>query len=179
MVRRATAEESKAWTALPSSTEMAIRRISSVFLMGILLTILTPFAPFSWIIPATGPDLLDTFISPVLVLGALYSQWRIAGIIQPVAVQLGEFTFIYKQVMYWQLAFVEIVVVVGVNLGKDEIWRRVASVGVVGTLWAIGWFASTEKMKRDAWEHVKWVWTWMAFNEARRVVGAGAGRRRY
>ncbi|KAH7305137.1 hypothetical protein BKA65DRAFT_520950 [Rhexocercosporidium sp. MPI-PUGE-AT-0058] len=178
MVKRATEEETRAWAALPSSTEMAIRRISSVFLMGALLTILTPFAPFSWVIPAEGPELLDTFMSPVLVLGALYSQWRIAGVVQPVAVEIADVVFMYRQVMYWQLAFLEIVICVAVNWGKNEIYRRFASVGVVAGLWAIGWFATPLKTKMVAWEHIKWIWTWMAFNEARRVVGGG-GRRRY
>ncbi len=49
----------------------------------------------------------------------------------------------------------------GVNMIKSMILRRVAGVGVVGT---------SQKIKNDAWEHLKWIWTWMAFNEARRMV---------
>lgn len=177
MVKRASEDEAKAWSALPSSTEMAIRRISSVFLMGLLLTILTPFSPFSWVITAEGPDLLDRFLAPVLVIGALYAQWRIAGVISPVAIRIADIAFLYKHVMYWQLAFLEVVICVAVNYAQNEVWRRFASVGVVAGLWGIGWFATPLRVKMEAWEHIKWIWTWMAFDEARRVVRGG--RRRY
>lgn len=179
MVKRATEEQKREWSALPSSTEMAIRRISSVFLMGGLLTILTPFAPFSWLTPnnvSEGPELLDRFLSPIVVLGALFFQWQIAGIIAPLTIQLADFVFLYQQAMYWKLAFLEIVVVVAVYLGQNEIWRRFAAVGVVAGLWAIGWGATPMRYKLQAWEHIKWIWTWMAFDEARRVVGHGRRR---
>jgi hypothetical protein len=70
----------------------------------------------------------------------------------------------------------EIVIVVAVHLGKNEIWRRFAAVGVVAGLWAIGWGATPMRYKLQAWEHIKWIWTWMAFDEARRVVGRGRRR---
>ncbi|KAF4629192.1 hypothetical protein G7Y89_g8955 [Cudoniella acicularis] len=81
MVQRATPNESRAWSALPSKNEMAIRRISSVFLMAGLLTVIYPFAPFSWLVPSDGVDILDSFVSPPLFLGALFFQWRIAGVV--------------------------------------------------------------------------------------------------
>lgn len=85
----------------------------------------------------------------------------------------------YRHNMYWQLAGSEVVLCVVVNFAQNEIWRRFASVGCVAMLWAIGWAATPQRYKKEAWEQIKWVWTWMAFNEATRVVRGGHGRRRY
>jgi hypothetical protein len=179
MVKRATEGERREWAALPSRTEIAIRRISSVLLIGGFFTILAPFTPFSWLTPnsfSEGPDILDSFLSPVIVLGALFFQWQIAGIIAPLAIQLADFVFLYQQAMYWKLAFLEVAIFVVVHLGKNEILRRFATVSIVAGLWVIGWSATPMRYKRQAWEHIKWVWMWMAFDEARRVVGRGRRR---
>jgi hypothetical protein len=146
---------------LPSATDMATRRISFVFLMAILLTVLYPFSPFSWLMPTSAPELLDYFLSPSLLLGALFFQYRIAGIIVPSLIRVADSVFVYKQDYSWTLATGELVICMGVNMIKSMILRRVAGVGVVGT---------SQKIKNDAWEHLKWIWTWMAFNEARRMV---------
>lgn len=178
MVKRASEAESKSWSALPSKSEMAFRRISSVFLMAGLLTVLYPFSPFSWMAPSSsgGPELLDSFLSPPLLLGALFFQWQIAGVIAPFAIEVVDFAFVYKQSMYWQLAFAEVVVCVGVNMAKNEMLRRLAAASCVGVLWAIGWGCTPQRYKQEAWERLKWIWTWMAFSEARRMVGGGRRR---
>lgn len=57
MVRQANTNESQAWGALPSRTDMGLRRISAVALMAGLLTIAVPFTPFFWLTStANGPD---------------------------------------------------------------------------------------------------------------------------
>lgn len=178
MVQRASEAQSKSWAALPSKNEMAFRRISSVFLMGALLTIITPFHPFSWLMPLAGPDLLDAFLAPVMIIGALYAQWRISGVVSAFAVDILDNVFIYKPANYWALAFSEVVLAVFVGYNQNEMVRRFASVGAVGALWAIGWFCTPLSHKLQAWEHVKWIWTWMAFDQARRVMyGGGYGGR--
>ncbi|RDL33913.1 uncharacterized protein BP5553_08281 [Venustampulla echinocandica] len=175
MVQRATERETRAWAALPSSREMAIRRLSSVLLMGALLTVITPFTPFSWMIPSQGPELLDQFISPPLFLGALFFQWRIAGVVGNIMIHVMDVAFVYHHGMYWGLAFLEVVLCVMVNMVKNEVLRRFSAAGLVGGLWAIGWFATPQRYKQQAWEHLKWIWTMMAFNHA---AGAATGRRR-
>ena len=175
MVTQAGSSHQK-WDALPSRGEIHLRRISSFFLMGMLLMVITPFAPFSWPFPSHGPELLDNFLSPPLVLGALYAQWRIASVVAPLTVELSDYVFVYKQSMYWQFAFCEFLVCVGIYVAKNEYLRRLGSVGLVGGLWMLGWKATPESVKREAWVHLKWLWTMMAFNEARRVT---SGRRRW
>jgi hypothetical protein len=180
MVQRASEAQAKAWAALPSRTQMAFRRISSVFLMSALLTILTPFRPFSWIIPVDGPELLDAFLAPVLIIGALFFQWRIAGVVAPFTIEVLDNVFIYKHDNYWPLAFFEVVLAVAVGYGQNEICRRFAAVGSVAGLWLIGWFCTPLRYKLEAWEHLKWIWTWMAFEQGTRLMhGQRGGRRRY
>ncbi len=74
------------------------------------------------------------------------------------------------------LAMGELVICMGVNMVQSEILRRGAAVGVVGVLWALGWGCTPQKIKNEAWEHLKWIWTWMVFNEARRMVQGGRRR---
>lgn len=62
MVRQANTNEAHAWGALPSRTDMGLRRISSVALMAGLLMIATPFTPFFWITANShGPDGMHDF----------------------------------------------------------------------------------------------------------------------
>jgi hypothetical protein len=156
---------------------MAFRRISSVFLMAGLLTVIYPFSPFAWVLPSpSGPHLLDGFISPALLVGALCFQWQIAGVIAPTVIQVVDFAFVYKQDMYWQLAFVEVVICVIVNLAENEMLRRLSAAGCVGVLWGIGWSCTPQRYKDEAWDRLKWIWTWMAFHEASNMVRGGRRR---
>ena len=179
MVRQAQPNEARAWGALPSSTEMGLRRISSVALMAGLLTVAVPFTPFGWILPSDGPELLDRFLSWPLVLGALFFQWRISGVIGTLTIQIADFVAIYHHAMYWKVAGLEAVLIVAVNLGKHEVWRRFVASGIVAGLWGIGWAATPLRYKLEAWEHLKWFWTWMAFDEVRNGMARGRGGRRW
>lgn len=78
--------------------------------------------------------------------------------------------------MYWSLAGAETAAVLAVQLMKNEIVRRLTSVGLVGALWAVGWAATPQAYKREAWENLKWIWTWMAIGEARAMVRGGRRR---
>jgi hypothetical protein len=179
MVQQANTNETRAWGALPSRTEIGLRRISSVALMAGLLTVTYPFTPFGWVFPSGGPELLDHFLAWPLLLGALFFQWRIAGVVGTLTIQLADFVTMYHHAMYWKVAGAEAALIVVVNLGKHELWRRFAGVGIVGGLWAIGWAATPLRYKMEAWEHLKWIWTCMAINEVSRGMGAGrAGRGR-
>jgi len=182
MVRQANTNEARAWGALPSRTEMGLRYISSVALMAGLLTIATPFTPFSWIFQSDGPELLDRFLSWPLLLGALFFQWRIAGVIGTLTIQIADFVAMYQHGMYWKVAGLQAVAIVVVNYGQHELWRRFAAAGIVAGLWVIGWACTPLRYKLEAWEHLKWIWTWMAINEVQngmRGVGRGGRGRRW
>lgn len=177
MVKQANTNEARAWGALPSKTEMGIRRISSVALMAGLLTVVTPFSPFTWLIPSDGPELLDRFVSWPLVIGALFFQWRIAGVIGTLTIEVADYVAMYHHAMYWKAAGIEAAVIVAVNIGKHELWRRFAATGLVGSLWAVGWACTPLRYKMEAWEHLKWLWTVMAIDEVRNGFMGGRGRR--
>jgi hypothetical protein len=179
MVQQATTNEARAWGALPSSKEMALRRISSVFLMAGLLTVITPFTPFQWLVPASGPSLLDGFISPVLYLGALFFQWRIAGVVGNLLCQVHDIGFVYHHGMYWTAALGEVVVCLVVGMMKHEVLRRVAAGSMVGALWGVGWFATPQVYKDQAWDMIKWLWTVLAIDHARNAIHSGGRRSRY
>ena len=95
-------------------------------------------------------------------------------------IQIADFVAVYQHAMYWKIAGLEAVLIVVVNMGEHEIWRRFIAAGLVAGLWAIGWACTPLRYKLQAWEHLKWIWTWMAVDEVRRGMGgvrAGRGRR--
>lgn len=178
MVKQANTNEARAWGAIPSRTEMGLRRISSVALMAGLLTVAYPFAPFGWLLPSDGPDVLDRFLAWPLLLGALFFQWRIAGVIGTLTIQIADFVAVYQHAMYWKVAGLEAVLIVAVNLGQHEVWRRFVASGLIAGLWGIGWACTPLRYKLEAWEHLKWIWTVLAIDEVRRGLGGRAGRGR-
>jgi hypothetical protein len=178
MVKKANTHEARAWGALPSRTEMGLRRISSVALMAGFLTVAHPFAPFGWLLPSDGPDVLDRFLAWPLLLGALFFQWRIAGVVGTLTIQIADFVAVYQHAMYWKVAGLEAVLIVAVNLGQHEVWRRFVASGLIAGLWGIGWACTPLRYKLEAWEHLKWIWTVLAIDEVRRGLGGRAGRGR-
>ncbi|CAG8971401.1 hypothetical protein HYALB_00006951 [Hymenoscyphus albidus] len=168
---------SRTWNALPSQKDLAFRRISSVFLMAGLLTVITPFRPVTWFLPISGPDILDQFIAPPLFLGALFAQWRIAGVSGALVIDVMDVGFVYHSSMYWTCAFAELCICLGVGMARNEYLRRGASLGLVGGLWAVGWGCTPVRYKMQAWDILKWVWTMLAIDHAR--ASLGGGRRRY
>ncbi|KAG9232316.1 hypothetical protein BJ875DRAFT_380974 [Amylocarpus encephaloides] len=177
MVQQASQKESRAWSALPSGKEMALRKIVSVFLMAALLTVLFPFTPFQWLTNSPGPALLDQFLSPPAYLGALFFQWRIAGVVGNLLCNVGDMGFVYHHGMYWTLALGELVVCMGVGMAKNEVARRVSAVVLVGGSWGVGWFATPERYKQQGKDLVFWLWTMLAIDHARAAVGGGRQRR--
>jgi hypothetical protein len=111
----------------------------------------------------------------LFLLGALFFQWRIAGVVGKLTIQIADFIAIYEHGMYWKVASLQVVAIVAVNLGQHEIWRRFAASGIIATLWAIGWVCTPTRYKLEAWELLKWIWALMAFDEVRTDIG-GVGR---
>ncbi|KAH6677118.1 hypothetical protein B0J14DRAFT_335873 [Halenospora varia] len=183
MVKQASSSQSNAWrAALPSSREMAVRRVTSIFLCAAMLTVIYPFAPFSWVFPTEGVDILDSFLAPPLFLGALFFQWRIAGVIGNIAVCVldSDPVFVYHHNMYWTMAAVECMICMGVWMVKNEWARRGSAVGLVAWMWGVGWYCTPQRLKDQAWEHLKWIWTVLAIDHARNTFRTvGNGRRRY
>lgn len=67
---------------------------------------------------------LDRFLAWPLLLGALFFQWRISGVIGRLGVQIADFQAVWHHGMYWQAAGLQMVAIVVVNWGQHEIWRR-------------------------------------------------------
>ena len=61
-------------------------------------------------------------------------------------------------------------------MAKHEILRRAVALALTGVLWLVGWKATPQSVKREAWEQLKWVWTYMAFDEALGMVRGGRRR---
>lgn len=51
--------------------------------------------------------------------------------------------------------------------------------GMIAWLWGLGFAATPQEYKRQAWDHLKWIWTWMAINEVQRGIGHGGRGRRW
>lgn len=160
MVRRATHAEQQAWYVLASSADVTRRRQSSFVLVIALLTLTTPFTPFCWL---GCFDFIDYFFSTMILLGSLYFHYTIASVVFPVTIKLFDRRFVrtYRQHMYWYFAAAEIVIIAVVRWYGSEILRRVASVGVVGVLWAIGWAATSRREKDYASNYIWWIWACM------------------
>ncbi|KUJ07739.1 uncharacterized protein LY89DRAFT_677523 [Mollisia scopiformis] len=159
MVRKATAAEQQEWDVLPSATDIARRRLSSFILMGCLLTLTTPFMPFCWL---NCFDFIDYFVTRVILVGALYFQYVIAGIVAPVTVKMLDrrIVWVYKQRMYWYYAAFEVAIVVLVRWSGSELLRKVASVFLVGALWELGYKATGRRMKDLFRQYIWWAWAY-------------------
>jgi hypothetical protein len=53
---------------------------------------------------------------------------------------------------------------------------RWALVGVVIlALWAVGWYVTPERIKKEGWDILKRIWFWIALDEIMRVGSRGYG----
>lgn len=184
-------------TATAGMGELSVlRKVSSVAMIILLYTAATPFSPFAWITSGVeGSLLLDRFLAGVLLLGAVYFQWRIAAQAFNVAISLptgsrqvvrngriettsggGELVFIYKPADYWKYMALEAAVLGGVEYANREIWRRCIVSGVIAALWGVGWHVTPQSVKNTAWDYLKWLWFCIAVDEVRRVGMGGGGR---
>ena len=64
------------------------------------------------------------------------------------------------------------------EFGGVEFVRRGLVGSVILLLWAVGWFVTPDRIKREAWEHIKRIWFWIALDEIIRIGSGGYGGRR-
>lgn len=171
-------------------------------LNALLYTTATPFSPLAWILgPHEGAFLFDRFAGGIILLSALYFQFKLASRTHAVVVTVPnplaqpetyvregrlqrarwgpEFVFLYEPRRFFWYAGVEVgALLLGSVPGLEYVRRGVVLV-VLAALWAGGWRVTPESTKRWAWGHVKWYWTWIAFSVLGDVYASGrAGARR-
>jgi hypothetical protein len=197
MVKMST--ESDAKNASPKFTQSTTLRKFSAFAMILLLyTAATPFSPIVWITyEVEGSFFFDRFLSGVLLFSAMYFQWRIAKQEFPVIISLsagssrqhisngnitqarGEFVWLYRPEVYWQYFAIEAAMLGVAEYWKVELLRRALVSAVIAVLWAVGWFVTPERVKKEGWGYVKAIWFWIALDEIMRVGSRGTRRRRW
>lgn len=164
----------------------------------LLYTAATPFSPIVWMTyEMEGSFFFDRFLSGVLLFSAMYFQWRIAKQEFPVVITLatgpskptvsnghltqvrGELAWLYRPDCYWQYLAIEAGMLGVAEYLQVEILRRFLVIGVVGVLWALGWFVTPQRVKNEAWGYIKTIWMWVAFDEILRIGRGGTRRRRW
>ena len=171
--------------------------------MILLWNIALPFSPIAWVTgPNEGAYLFDRFVGGLILLCALYFQWKLSSLTHAVAITLAnpfaqpetyirdgrvqkatwgpEFVFLYDPRKYYHFVSVEVVLLLMAGVLRLEYLRRVVVLGVLAVLWAGGWNVTPRSTKRWAWGHIKWYWTWIVFDVLRDVYASGrtGGRRR-
>jgi hypothetical protein len=177
-----------------------LRKASAVAMIILLYSAASPFNPISWLTyDLEGSFFLDRLVAGAVLFAALYFQWRIAAQTSPVAICLptgsrqtirngaivttgsGELVFLYNPVEYWKYVGIEAALLGVAEFGGSEILRRCLVSGVLAGLWAVGWFVTPERIKKEGWEHLKRIWFWIALDEVMRVGSrrGGSHRRRW
>jgi len=193
MVKRAEPQDAKPSGYIQST---ALRKLSAVGMIILLYTAATPFSPVAWLTSGfEGSYFLDRLVAGAILIAALYFQWQVAGQISPVAIYIptgsrttisngnisvtgGDLVWMYKPSEYWIYAAAEAAMLAVAEFGGMENLRRALVSMVILGLWAIGWFVTPERIKREGWEYLKRIWFWIALDEVMRVGSRGAGRRR-
>jgi hypothetical protein len=181
------------------STRMLARQLAAIPLVALLYTAATPFAPVAWALGLYDSTIVDRVLAGIVMLSACYFQWRIGGLTQPLAIvvpgsdapvvrngrveRAPAVGFVWYPDNYWMFAVAEAGLLFLAEFGPSEMLRRAIVCCVVGGLWAVGYSATPEAMKRWAYGHMKtWVF-WMLLDEFRRVGWGNQGgygrRRRY
>jgi len=168
------------------------RKLSAVAAIILLYTAATPFSPIVWITTEVeGSFFLDRLIAGTILFGALYFQWRIAATTSNVVISLPTgggttirdgniarhndgIAFLYEPTEYWKYLGAEALLLLYAQFGDNEIYRRLIVSGVLAPLWAVGWFVTPERIKREGWEHLKRIWFWIALDEIMRVGTRGS-----
>jgi len=193
MVQRAEPQEARSsGPALIKST--ALRKASAVAMIILLYTAATPFSPIAWLtFDIEGSFFFDRLLAGAILFAAIYFQWRIASQTYPVAICLptgttisnggirnngGDVLWLYRPTEHWKYAAAEAAMLAVAQWGRVELLRKALVSVVIVALWAVGWFVTPERIKREGWEHLKRIWFWIALDEIMRVGSRGAGRRR-
>jgi hypothetical protein len=173
-----------------------LRKASAVGMIILLYTAATPFSPVAWLTSGfEGSFFFDRLVAGALLFAALYYQWRIAGQTSPVAIYLptggrttisngniskssGDLVWLYRPTEYWTYVGVEAAMLAVAEFSDIETLRRTLVSLVILALWAVGWFVTPERVKREGWEYLKRIWFWIALDEIMRVGSRGMGRRR-
>lgn len=133
-----------------------------------------------WQTELDGPYIVDRVISPVLLLGAAILHWYIAGALEPVLltvtvpspggnvqVQNGEMqmphqTFalgLWEPSYFWPAMVLESAVLWSLspfsNLVVNDLVHRSALVGVLASVWIVGWNLLPFYRKEQAWRLMK------------------------
>ncbi len=173
-----------------------LRKASAVGMIILLYTTATPFSPIAWLTSEfEGSFFLDRLVAGALLFAALYFQWRIATQTHPVAISLptggrstisngnlsqsgGDLVWLYRPSEYWKYVGAEAVILAVAEFSDAEMLRRPLVSLVILALWAVGWFVTPERIKREGWEHLKRIWFWMALDEMMRDGSRGVARKR-
>jgi hypothetical protein len=173
-----------------------LRKAAAVGIIILLYTAATPFSPIAWLtFENEGSFFLDRLLAGAFLFAAMYFQWRIAGQTYPVAICLptggrsiisngnisrtsGDIVWLYQPSEYWKYLGTEAAMLALAEFSNAESLRRVLVSVVILALWAVGWFVTPERIKREGWEYLKKIWFWIALDEIMRVGTRGLGRRR-
>ncbi|KAF2267854.1 hypothetical protein CC78DRAFT_530620 [Lojkania enalia] len=194
-------------TTPPTSSAITFRQISSIPIIILLWTAAVPFSPTAWLIGnIEGASLIDRFVAAIILLCALYFQFKLSGLSHPVAVALSnpiaqgsdsyvsngrmggsrakrdaeekaEVVFYYHPGSYWTYVVTEVGLLVIAEFGRMEYLRRAIVLCVVAGLWAVGWMITPRSTKMWAWEHIKAFWFFIVLDLVREI-GFGGGRHR-
>lgn len=162
-----------------------LRRIVAVALGIFFFSAANPFTPVSWLTQSEwvtlldGPRLVDRVLSPVLLAGAAILHWYIASVQQPlpltitipnpdgnVQIQNGRAQAVHNDIVlglwlptyFWPAMVAEAAILWGMEYGNfaiNEIMKRSVLVGIMLSIWIIGWNAMPWYRKQQAWALMK------------------------
>lgn len=183
------------------------RRAAAIALGILLYMAAQPFTPVSWftqsdwVTALDGPNIADRVASPVLLLGAVILHWYVAGAMQPVPLTLTvpdtsgaapqanqQFPIntvvlgLWLPEYFWAWVALEGGVLWALTYGGfvvSELMRRSALMGVIFSVWVLGWNAMPWYRKEQAWSLMKdYVVRMVLMEMADRAFGGGRRRRR-
>src|SRR3954468_14195366 len=76
-------------TQPPSSSSLFRRQLAAFPVIILLWTAAVPFTPVAWLVGSLeGAFLIDRFVAGILLLCALYFQWKVSTLSHPIAIAL-------------------------------------------------------------------------------------------
>ncbi|KAK7735666.1 hypothetical protein SLS53_007407 [Cytospora paraplurivora] len=188
----------------PGSTDILLRRIAAVGLGIFLYFSCPPFTPVSWLTQPDwttyldGPRLIDRILGPVVLFGATVLHWYIASqhtplpltISVPAATQnniqdgrLETDTIVlglWRPSYFWPFAVAEAALLYAVAF--ESLWEvtaRFVVVGILVSVWVLGWNAMPWYRKEQAWALIKdYVVRLIIMEMVNSAFGGGSGGRR-
>lgn len=184
-----------------------IRRIVAVALGIFLYIAANPFTPVSWLTQPDwttyldGPRLIDRVLSPVLLMGAAILHWYIASAQQPLPLTItvpnpgGEVRLdngqaqmaqsdlvlgLWQPSYFWPAMVLEAAILWGMDHGSfvvNELVRRCTLVGIILSVWIVGWNAMPWYRKQQAWAFIKDYVVRLILMEMVDMAFGGGGRR--